>query len=122
MSKIEAARRAQGLIELDGESDAPIKQAVEKVSTIKGIDGPELSFAGHRIIEGHGYGLIVNCFDIYECPNGYLLQVYMDHGPNWAISAKTIPALLEAIPHKELARRAHGELVKKGLASIHHRF
>jgi hypothetical protein len=122
MEKIEAARRAQGLIELEGETDAKIKQAVEQVSTITALDGPKLHFEGHRIIEGHGYSLIVNCFDIYECPNGYLMQVYMDNSPNWAVSAKSISALLNAIPNKELARRAHGELVKKGLASIHHRF
>lgn len=122
MSKIEAARRAKGLIELEGQSDAQIKQAVEKVSTVTSIDGHELSFEGQRIIEGHGYALIVNCFDIYQCPNGYLLQVYLDTGPNWAVSAKTISALLSAIPDKELARRAHGELVKKGLASIHQKF
>ena len=122
MSKIEAARRAKGLLELDGQSDAQIKQAVEKVSTITGIEGSLLNFEGHRIIEGHGYALVVNCFDIYECPNGYLLQVYMDTGPNWAVSAKTISSLLSAIPNKELARRAHGELVKKGLASIHQKF
>ena len=122
MSKIEAARRAQGLVELDGQSDTQIKQAIEKVSTITATEGNELSFEGQRIVEGHGYGLIVNCFDIYQCPNGYLMQVYMDNSPNWAVSRKTINALLDAIPHKEIARRVHGELVKKGLASIHHRF
>ena len=122
MSKIEAARRAQGLIELDGTSDTQIKQALERVSTIIGMSGNELNFEGQRIIEGHGYALIVNCFDIYKCPNGYFMQVYMDTGPNWAVSAKTISALLSAIPDKELARRAHGELVKKGLASIHQKF
>ncbi len=122
MNKIDAARRAQGFIEFDGESDELIKKAVEKVSTISAVDGNELSFEGHRIIEGHGYGLIVNCYDIYECPSGYLLQVYMDTGPNWAVSAKTISALLSAIPDKSLARRAHGELVKKGLASIKEHF
>lgn len=118
MQKIEAARRAKGLIELDGESDEHIKKAVEQVSTIQSVEGNELSFEGHRIIEGHGYGLIVNCYDIYQCPGGYLLQVYMDTGPNWAVAAKTISGLLQAIPDKALARRAHGELVKKGLASI----
>ena len=122
MSKIEAARRAKGVIDLDGQSDAQIKQAVEKVSTVTDIDGHELNFEGQRIIEGHGYALVVNCFDIYQCPSGYLMQVYLDTGPNWAVSAKTIPALLRAVPNKELARRAHGELVKKGLASIHQKF
>ena len=121
MEKIEAARRAEGFIELDGESNDLIKKAVEKVSTINSQSNTDLNFEGKRIIEGHGYGLIVNCYDIYECPNGYLMQVYMDHGPNWAVSAKTISALLDAIPDTELARRAHGELVKKGLASIHHK-
>ena len=122
MEKIEAARRAQGLIELDGQSDAQIKEAVEQVSTITATQGNALNFEGQRIVEGHGYGLIVNCYDIYHCPNGYLMHVYMDNSPNWAISAKSISALLSAIPQKEIARRAHGELVKKGLASIKDHF
>lgn len=120
--KIQAARRAAGLIILDGQSDEQVKAALEKVSTIKGIEGNELSFEGQRIIEGHGYNLTVNCFDIFECPNGYLLQVYMDDAPNWTVVSKTISKLLRATPDKAVARRAHGELVKKGLASIHEKF
>ena len=104
---------------MKGESDDLIKKAIEKVSTITQVEADLISFEGQRIIEGAGYGLIVNCYDIYQCPTGYLMHVYMDHSPNWAVSAKTISDLLEAIPHKEVARRAHGELVKKGLASIH---
>lgn len=122
MNIIEAASRGEGLIILDGQANEQIKAAVEKVSTIKSIEGDALSFEGKRIIEGHGYNLTVNSFDIYECPSGYLLQVYMDNAPNWAVVAKSIPGLLRATPDKSLARRAHGELVKKGLASIHEKF
>ncbi len=122
IDKIQAARRAEGLIILDGQSDEEVKAAIEKVSRVTGIEGNELSFDGHRIVEGHGYNLTVNCFDIYECPNGYLLQVYMDDAPNWTVISNTLPKLLRATPDKAVARRAHGELVKKGLASIHEKF
>ena len=120
--KIEAARRGEGLIILDGQADEQIKAAIKKVSTLKDSEDNTLSFEGHRIVEGHGYNLTVNSFDIFECPNGYLLQVYMDNAPNWTVVAKTISGLLKATPDKSLARRAHGELVKKGLASIHEKF
>ncbi len=119
--QIEAARRAEGVIVLDGESNNQVKNAVEKVSTIKDQDDNQLYFEGQRIIDGAGYGLIVNCYDVYKCPNGYLMHVYMDNSPNWAIAAKTIAALLDAIPQREIARRAHGEMVKKGLVSLHHK-
>lgn len=122
MNKIEAARRGAGLLILDGQADEQVKAAVEKVSAIKNIEGDALSFEGQRLIAGHGYNLMVNSFDIYQCPNGYLLQVYMDKAPNWAVTGPTISALLKATPDKSLARRAHGELVKKGLASIHDKF
>ena len=122
MNKIQAARRGEGMIILDGQADDQIKAAIEKVSSVKGIDGNELSFEGQRIIAGHGYNLTVNSFDIFKCPTGYLLQVYMDNAPNWTVVAKTISGLLKATPDKSLARRAHGELVKKGLASIHEKF
>ena len=122
MEKIDAARRAEGIIQLGAETAELIKKAINQVSTIEGQDGDLISFAGQRVAEGAGYGLIVNCFDVYECPDGYLMHVYMDDSPNWAVSAKTIPALLAAIPHKAIARRVHGELVKKGLASNHTHF
>lgn len=119
MEKIEAARHAKGLIELEDDSAEQVKQAIEQVSKIIAIEGNQVSFEGHRIVEGHGFALTVNCYDIYECANGYLLHVYMDKGPNWAVAGKTLEAMLAAAPDQAVARRAHGELVKKGFASIH---
>lgn len=119
IEKIEAARRALGLIELTGESPAQVKQAIQQVSRITALEGNRVSFEGRRIVEGHGFGLVVNCFDIYQCPAGYLLHVYLNQGPNWAVAGKTVADMLAAAPDRSVARRAHGELVKKGLASIH---
>jgi hypothetical protein len=119
MEKIEAARRAKGLIELEEESAEQVKQAIEQVSNITAIEDNQVSFEGQRIVEGHGFALTVNCYDIYECPRGYLLHVYMDKGPNWAVAGNTLEAMLAATPHQAVARRAQGELVKKGLISIH---
>lgn len=119
VEKIESARRAKGLIELEDDSAEQVKQAIEQVSTITSREDNYVSFEGQRIIEGHGFALRVNCYDIYECPRGYLLHVYMDKGPNWAVAGKTLAAILATAPDQSVARRAHGELVKKGLASIH---
>ena len=116
---IEAARQAKALIILDNDSAEGVKQAIEQVSQITAIEDNQVSFEGHRIVEGHGYALTVNCYDIYECPRGYLLHVYMNKGSNWAVAGKTLAAMLRAAPDPSVARRAHGELVKKGFASIH---
>jgi hypothetical protein len=70
-------------------------------------------------VAGHGFALRVNCYDIFECPNGYLLHTYMDKGPNWAATGKTLDDMLAAAPDQTVARRAHGELVKRHLVSIH---
>ena len=120
MEKIEAARRGQGLIELESDSAEQVKQAIEKVSKINAIEGNQVSFEGHRIVEGHGFGLEVNCYDIYECPNGFLLHTYMNNGPNWVAAGKTLKAMLDAAQDQAVAKRAHGELVKKNLVSIKH--
>lgn len=119
MDKIEAARTAKGLIVLEDDSAKQVKQAIEQVSRITAIEGNEVSFEGRRIVEGAGFALTVNCYDIYECPRGYLLHVYMDLAPNWAVAGKTLDDMLAATPDPTLARRAHGELVKKGLLSFH---
>jgi len=119
MDKIEAARAAKGLIVLEDVSAEQVKQAIEQVSQIIETEGSQVSFDGHRIVEGHGYALTVNCYDIYQCPRGYLLHVYMDRAPNWAVAGKTLDDMLAVIPDPTLARRAHGELVKKGLLSFH---
>ena len=119
MEKIEAARKAKGLIVLQEDSAKQVKQAIEQVSQIIETEGNQVSFEGHRIIEGAGFALTVNCYDIYECPQGYLLHVYMDKTANWAVAGKTLPDLLAATPDPTLARRAQGELVKKGLVSFH---
>jgi hypothetical protein len=119
MEKIEAARKAKGLIVLEEDSAEQVKQTIEQVSQIIEAEGNQVSFEGHRIVEGHGYALTVNCYDIYQCPRGYLLHVYMDKAPNWAVAGKTLHDMLTAIPDSTLARRAHGELIKKGLISFH---
>ncbi|MBN1991331.1 MAG: hypothetical protein JW953_01405 [Anaerolineae bacterium] len=121
MNKINAARQALGLIELENASAGPVKQAIEQVSQITAVEGNQVNFAGRRIVEGHGFALTVNCYDIYRCPRGYLLHVYMDKGPNWAVAGKTLAGMLAAAPDQTVARRAHGELVKKGFISIHDR-
>jgi hypothetical protein len=120
MEKIEAARRGEGLIELESDSAEQVKQAIQKVSAITAIEGGRVSFEGQRIVEGHGFGLDVNCYDIYKCPNGYLLHTYMNNGPNWAAAGKTLQEMLNASPDLAVAKRAHGELVKKNLISMKH--
>lgn len=119
MEKIEAARKAKGLIVLEDDSAEQVKQAIEQVSRILETEGNQVSFEGHRISEGAGFALTVNCYDIYECPQGYLLHVYMDRSPNWAVTGKTLESMLAVTPDPTLARRAHGELIKKGLISFH---
>ncbi len=120
MEKIEAARQGKGLIELESDSAEYVKQAIQKISTIITTEGNRVSFEGQRIVEGHGFGLEVNCYDIYECPHGYLLHAYMNNKPNWAAAGKTLPAMLNAAPDLAVAKRAHGELVKKNLVSMKH--
>ena len=120
MEKIEAARRAKGLIELEAASAAQVKQAIEQVSTIKAIQDDQVYFEGQRIVEGHGFGLAVNCYDIYQCPRGYLLHTYINHGSNWAAAGRTLEAMLAAAPDQAVAKRAHGELIKKSLISMKH--
>ena len=110
MDKIEAARHAKGLISLEDASAEQVKQAIQTVSTISQTEGNEVSFAGHRIVEGAGFALKVNCFDIYHCPNGYLLHTYMDNAPNWAVTGKTLDFMLDAAPMQVVARRAYGLL------------
>ena len=118
MEKIEAARHAKGLIELESDSADQIKQAIQKVSQVNAIEDNQISFEGHRIVEGHGFGRDVNCYDIYQCPSGYLLHTYMNNGPNWASAGKTLHAMLDSAPDQAVAKRAHGELVKKNLVSM----
>ena len=120
MEKIEAARQGKGLIELESDSAEQVKQAIERVSKINAIEDNQVYFEGHRIVEGHGFGRDVNCYDIYECPNGYLLHTYMNNAPNWAASGKSLHAMLDAAPDQAVAKRAHGELVKKNLVSMRH--
>ena len=120
MGKIEATRQAKGVINLEDSSAGQVKQAIKKVSTIAAVDGNEISFEGQRIVEGHGFALQVNCYDIYQCPNGYLLHTYMDNGPNWAVTGKTLEQMLDATPDRRVARRAHGLLVQKNRLSGHH--
>ena len=105
---------------LENDSADQIKTAVERVSKILAVDGQQMSFEGHRIVEGHGFALQVNCFDIYECPKGYLLHTYMDTGSNWAVTGKTLRQMLDAAPDQRVARRAHGLLIQKNLLSAHH--
>ncbi len=120
MDKIEAVRRGQGLIKLESDSAEQVKQAIEQVSKIIAVEDNHVSFEGHRIVEGHGFALTVNCYDIYECPNGFLLHTYMDKGTNWAVAGQTLETMLAVAPDQAVARRTHGELVKKNLLSIHH--
>lgn len=120
MEKIEAARQGKGLIDLETDSAESVKQAIQKVSTILAAENSQVSFEGQRIVEGHGFGQAVNCYDIYACPNGYLLHTYMNNAPNWAAAGKTLHAMLDAAPDQAVAKRAHGELVKKNLVSMKH--
>lgn len=120
MDKIEAARHARGLIVLQTDTAEQIKRAIEKVSKITQIDDNKVAFEGHRIVEGHGFAKRVQCFDIFECPGGYLLHTYMEKGPNWAVTGKTLDELLAAAPDQSVARRAHGLLIQKNLVATHH--
>lgn len=120
MEKIEAARKGKGFIQLKNDSAEQVKQAVEKVSQITAREGDHISFEGHRIMEGAGFGLEVNCYDIYECPRGYLLHVYMNKGSNWAVAGKTVKDMLATAPDQAVAKRAYGELVKKNLVGLKH--
>jgi|JFJP01.1.fsa_nt_gi hypothetical protein len=119
MDKIDAARYGKGLIELEGQSADQVKQAIQKVSRITAEENNTLAFEGTRIIAGHGFAQRVNCFDVYQCPNGYLLHTYMDNAPNWAVAGKTVKEILRAAPDQTVAKRAHGLMVQKGLASTH---
>ena len=120
MDKIKAARQGQGVIKLEDGSAAQVRQAIEQVSQITEVDGSLVSFEGQRIVEGHGFALQVNCYDIYDCPNGYLLHTYMDTGPNWAVTGQTLEEMLSRAPDPRVARRAHGLLIQKNLVASHH--
>jgi len=120
MDKIQAARQAKGVIQLKDDTAAQIKQAIEQVSTITQIEENQVNFEGTRIVEGHGFALQVNCFDIYQCPNGYLLHTYMNTGPNWAVTGQTLPDLLHHAPDRRVAKRAHGLLIQKNLIPFGH--
>jgi hypothetical protein len=117
---VEAARHAKGVIRLESESTEAVMGAVEAVSAITAKDGNQVEFEGTRIIEGHGFALQINCFDIYECPNGYLLHTYMDTGPNWAVTGKSLKELLSRAPDQRVAKRAHGLLIQKNLIPFGH--
>ena len=119
VDKIKAARIGAGVIKLEEDSSAQIKQAIERVSTITATEGNQVSFEGRRIVEGHGFALKVNCYDIYQCPRGYLLHTYMDTGANWAVAGTTLEAMLAVAPDRAVARRAQGELIKKNLIPFH---
>lgn len=115
MDKIDAARHGQGFVQLEDDSAAQVRQAIEQVSTVTATEGNQVTFEGRRIIEGHGFALQVNCFDIFECPRGYLLHVYMDNSPNWAVTGKTLAELLNRAPDSRVVKRARGLLVQKNL-------
>ncbi len=117
--KVEAAYQGQGVIELEDSSAEAVKKAVEAVSDGVSVEDNLLTFDGKRIIEGHGFALQVNSFDIYKCARGYLLHTYMDDAPNWAVSGRTVSQMLHAAPDQRVAKRAHGLMVQKGLASFH---
>jgi hypothetical protein len=118
MDIIAAAR--QGVIKLEDDSAEQVKQAISQVSRITASDGHEVSFEGRRIVEGHGFALEVNCFDLYHCPNGYLLHTYMDTGPNWAVAGQTLAETLSRAPDQRVARRARGLLIQKNLIADSH--
>lgn len=118
--KVEAARHAKGLIQLEADSAAVVKQAIEKVSHIIKTDNNLVEFEGTRIVEGHGFALQINCFDIFECPNGYLLHTYMDTGLNWAVTGTTLKEMLNRAPDQRVAKRAHGLLIQKNLIPFGH--
>jgi hypothetical protein len=120
VDKIDAARQAKPVIVLKEDSAQPVKQAIEKISKIISIEGNEVAFEGRRIVEGHGYALIVDSFDVFQCPNGYLLHTYMRNAPNWAVAGRTIFEMLDAAPDQTVAKRAHGLLIQKNLIAGHH--
>jgi hypothetical protein len=120
MNKIEAARHAKGFIQLEESSAQQVKQAIQKVSTIQSTQDDQVTFEGERIVEGHGFALEVNCYDIFKCPDGYLLHTYLDHAPNWAVTGKTLQQMLDAVPDRRIAGRAHGLLIQKNLISSQH--
>jgi hypothetical protein len=120
VDKIEAARRAKPVIVLKEDSAQQVKQAIEKVSQITATEGNEVAFEGRRIVEGHGFALRVESYDIYECPNGYLLHTYMRNSPDWAVAGKNLQEVLDSAPDQLVARRAHGLLIQKNLLVDHH--
>lgn len=116
----DTSQQDKGIVVLDDDTADQIKKEIEKVTTIHEIKNKKVFFEGKRIIEGHGFALRVNSYDIYRCPNGYLLHTYMDNGPNWAVTGKTIQEVLNRAPDRQVARRAHGLLVQKNLLSGGH--
>jgi hypothetical protein len=120
MDKIDMVQQDKGVIVLKHDSAEQVKKAIEQVSKIIAIEDNKVSFEGRRIVEGHGFALRVNCYDIYKCPHGYLLHTYMDKGPNWAVAGKTIEDILTAAPDRSVARRARGLLVQKNLITDPH--
>jgi len=120
MDTINTTQQDQGQILLEDDSAEQVKKAIQQVSRIINLDGNKVTFEGQRIVEGHGFALRVNCYDIYQCPNGFLLHTYMDKGPNWAVTGRTLDELLAAAPDRSVARRAHGLLIQKSLISLHH--
>lgn len=113
MNKVEAARQAKGYIVLKPDSAQQVKQAIEQVSKIISIENDQVEFEGRRIVEGHGFGQVVNCYDVYETPGGFLLHTYLNNAPNWAAAGESLEEMLGAAPDRIVARRAHGELIKK---------
>jgi hypothetical protein len=120
MEKIDMAQQTKGVIILKEPSIEQVKKAIEQVSKIISIEGNKVTFEGQRIVEGHGFALRVNSYDIYKCPQGYLLYTYMDKGPNWAATGQTIEEMLAAAPDRSVAQRAHGLLIQKNLISERH--
>lgn len=114
------SQQARGMIFLKDDSAEAIKQAIKEVSKVIGIEDNKIFFEGKRIVEGHGFALRVNSYDLYECPDGYLLHTYMDKGPNWAVTGKTIQQVLDRAPDQQVARRAHGLLIQKNLLHADH--
>jgi hypothetical protein len=120
MEKTELSQQTKGVIILKEPSSEQVKKAIEQVSKIISQEWYKVTFEGQRIVEGHGFALRVNSYDIYKCPHGYLLHTYMDTGPNWAAAGQTIDEMLAAAPDQSVARRAHGLLIQKNLISDHH--
>lgn len=120
VDKIEAARHAKPVIVLKDDSAQQVRQVIEQVSKIVATEGNQVAFEGRRIVEGHGFAMRVDSYDIYQCPNGYLLHTYMRNAPNWAVAGKTLQQMLDAAPDQLVARRAHGLLIQKNLLSGHH--